>query len=625
MQLKGVSMTNKKYNFWTLVLVSGTAMMLVDFAVMFFFGLSLSALLSRFCPAALAFIAVYCGVMGINARYFAPSFFQNYTETDYAARLKKIGGAPIKMIAISVVLHSLFLAGIFAYNGFLGISSSIKTFLFLAELSFGILVGTFLYVSGDSLVFKTLTSYNLTNYPRDLREKRQELKFFIVPPVVCLMSLLFACSVTLLSIEQSGIMLDSISEKGWHTIQIPIIIFFFCVIVLALVLKKVLSNFYSLIVTQMENLSSERKDLTQRIEICSVDELGSIAGMLNSFCGNLGSGIQDIKGGQKELSATGERLGLNATGIADSISQISGAAEQILIKTRGQMNSVNTSSQTIHEMIKHIRSLDESINVQTSSMNQASSAVEEMVGNISSISSITEKMTSQFKTVGEAAGEGGNIQKQSGDRILTIVMQSQSLQEANKIIATIAAQTNLLAMNAAIEAAHAGEAGRGFSVVADEIRKLAENSSGESKKIGAELKQIIGTIDLIVKDSAASGIAFAEVSRRIDETEKLVIEVDRAIKEQKIGAGQVMESLQVMNDITAKVSSGSREMSQGSGAVLQEIDTLQSNATEIETRMEEISGSINHISASAKEVSDHAAAAQSSIRKISGIVDSFEV
>jgi methyl-accepting chemotaxis protein len=199
------------------------------------------------------------------------------------------------------------------------------------------------------------------------------------------------------------------------------------------------------------------------------------------------------------------------------------------------------------------------------------------------------------------------------------------LQEANKIIATIAAQTNLLSMNAAIEAAHAGEAGRGFSVVADEIRKLAENSSSESRKISVELKQIVATIDHIVKDAEASGTAFAEVSRRIGETEKLVIEVNNAIQEQKTGAGQVMESLKAMNDTNAHVSADSQKMGQGNETMLQEISVLQSSAVEIETRMEEMSASIKKIESGAQEVSNLAASSHSSIEKISVIADGFEV
>ena len=618
-------MTNKKLLFLALVIFTGIALVVADFFILFFFGHSFSMLLSRFCPLALVFVVVYSIVLGLNVKYFAPAFFQGYAENEYLARLKKIGGIPIKLIGLNLVLHPVFLGGILFRSSFLGIDSAISGFLFLAMLSFGILAGTFVYVLSDGLVFRALTSHNLIMYPRELREKRQELKLFIVPIVVSLMSLLFGCSIAFLGISQIEGVLDDIKGAGWHTIQIPIAVYFIFVIAMAVAIKKNLSRFYSSIIVQMDNLSSERKDLTRRISICSVDELSTIAGMVNTFCEHLGEGIRGIKSGHKELSGIGTRLEENASGMADSIARISEASEQVLTKTQSQMESVNMSSQAVHQISDHIKALDESIAAQTSSMNQASSAVEEMVENISSIGLVTEKMVSQFETVEKAAEEGSRVQKESAGRIHEIVEQSHALQEANRIIASIAAQTNLLAMNAAIEAAHAGELGRGFSVVADEIRKLAENSSIESHKISAELKQIVGTISLIVKDAEASGTAFAEVAQRINETEKLVIEVSNAVREQKSGAGQVMESLRVMNEQTANVSDGSQKMSLGSESMIQEISALQGSAGVIKTSMEEMSGGIKNININAQEVSDLAVSARSSIQRISTIADGFEV
>jgi methyl-accepting chemotaxis protein len=258
-------------------------------------------------------------------------------------------------------------------------------------------------------------------------------------------------------------------------------------------------------------------------------------------------------------------------------------------------------------------------------MSQASAAVEEMIGNIGSIGGMTEKMAVQFKTVGDAATAGGAIQQESGVKINEIVEQSQALQEANRIIATIAAQTNLLAMNAAIEAAHAGDAGRGFSVVADEIRKLAETSSGESQKISAELKQIVETINHIVKNAKASEQSFTQVSARVSETGKLVQEVDNAIREQREGAAQVMEALKVMNDVTAQVSTGSKEMSAGNESMLRETSSLQTQTREIAGSVSEMAKEINAVNDGAREISRLALTNQEAIKSISKIVDSFEV
>jgi len=617
-------MINKKSSFQALVILTGMVMVLIDFCILLFFGHSFAILMSRFALPALFFFAVYTGVLGLNAKCFTSEFFQNCAETEYVARLKKIGAIPIKLIAAGVVLHSLFLVLIFFTGNWLKTDPSIKTPIFLATLSFGMLVGTFVYVMGDGLVFRVLISSELTRYPRDLRENRQELKFFIVPIVVALVCLLFGCAVTVLGIDQAVHIIDKVNGSAWFIILIPVIFIMICIAIMALALKKNLSGFYSAIVAQMENLSSEKKDLSRRINVCSVDEIATVSGMVNSFCEHLGEGIQDIKDGQNDLAKVGVQLEEHARSMANSVVRIADAAEQVFAKTRGQLESATASANTVKELADLVETLGESVNTQTSSMSRGSAAVEQMVGNISSIGGVTEKMAAQFKTVGEASEEGRRIQGESRQRISEIVEQSQALQEANKIIATIAAQTNLLAMNAAIEAAHAGELGRGFTVVADEIRKLAENSSTESRKISAELKQIVKTIDKIVRDAEASGEAFAEVSRRIGETGKLVVEVDNAIREQKTGAGQVIESLRVMNETNARVSEDSRKMAQGNASVLREINALQGSATEISSRMEEVTEGIGKIKSGAQEVSNLAAASHSSIEKISSIVNEFE-
>ena len=612
-------MLNSK-KFLLLIILSGAALVTADFLILSFFGIPVSRLWIRFGLPALAFLILYIPLLGRNARCFTHGYFLNLKTQEFSNRIKETGAVPIKMIALNVVSHAVFLGALFFHSGYLGIESGLRGALFLVSLAFGMLVGTFIYVAGDGLVSRTLLAHNLTQYPRDLRENRQELKAFIIPTAVALMTIPFASAITML-----GMGGNETREISMSAVLIPLIIFFCCIIVLTLNLKKNSSILYNSITAQLENLSSEQKDLTKRIGVGSVDELGTIAGMVNTFCEYLNTGIHDIKAGQRDLADTGNRLEENTSAMAVSIAQISGAVEQVLRKTQSQMNNASASSAAIHRTAGAIKTLETSVVAQVDRMNQASAAVEEMVSNISSIGSLTEKMAAQFKTVGEAAAEGTDIQKNSGERIRIIVEQSQALQAANQIIAVIAAQTNLLAMNAAIEAAHAGEAGRGFSVVADEIRKLAENSSNESQKIGAELKQIVTSINQIVKDSEVSGNAFAEVSRRANETEKLVFEVNNAIREQKSGAGQVMESLRAMNEITVQVSDGSTEISRENTSMINEIDALQNSAKEITVSMEEMSGNIGLINANAREVSDLAGTSKMAIQKISAIADGFEV
>jgi methyl-accepting chemotaxis protein len=619
---------NKKWGFLILVLVSGVAIVLVNFLVLLFFR-SASVL-----PVQLAvrigipgvfFIGIYNLLIGRQVGLLDANFFQNASGDIYTERLKKIGSIPIKSISLVVLLQLLFLGGLFFRNEYLGIQAEIKGYLFFAALSLGMLTGTFVYVLSDNIVSRTLIGHNLALFPRDLREERQGLKLLIIPLAVTLVSLFFSFSLIILMIDKSGGTLAGLTGGSWVQILLIMAVFFIIVFILAFTLRKNTKVLFDSIIAQLENLSSEQKDLTKRISICSVDELGTISGMVNSFCENMGGGLKQVMAGQGELSASGLDLEKNASGIAASISQVSGGVEQVRRKAQSQMRSVTDTSAVIQQIAKNIEALNNSIAMQASSVSEASAAVEEMVGNIGSIGNTVDRMANQFKTVNKAASEGTAIQRESRVKVQEIVDESKALQDANKIIAVIASQTNLLAMNAAIEAAHAGDAGRGFSVVADEIRKLAENSSRESHKISTELKQISATIDSIVKGAKSSEDAFIQVSERVGETERLVSEVDNAIREQREGADQVLIALKSMNDITAEVSTGSKEMQAGNVSMLAEMDRLQTDSREISDNMDEMVKSVSQINSGAQEVSSLAESTQASIRTISVIVDSFKV
>jgi methyl-accepting chemotaxis protein len=618
---------SKRRVFITILCAANIVNAVVVFILLFLFrdpAVPPSVMLIRAGLPGLGFILLSTLLLGRSAGLFDSGNFK-VEGAAYGGALKKLGGVPLRMISLLAVLDNVLLAALFAQGPSIGIPAGMGTPLYLICLSLGLLTGTFVYVLTDRLVSKTLIANELTGYPRDLREGRQSIKMLIIPVAVVLISILYSLSLTLLIVARAGGSIFAIDRENWSLMAALIAFFTAVVVALAFTLKKSTSGLFDSVIEQLENLSSAKKDLTRRIFICSVDEVGTIAGMVNSFCENMESGIQDIKGGQGALSASGLKLEENASGMALSLESVSQVVEQVRSKTDEQQQSVTEASSAVRRIAKSIEALDSSIGSQAASMGQASSAVEEMIGNIASIGGVTDKMAVQFKTVDDAATEGSAIQRESGLRIREIVDQSQALQEANRIIATIAAQTNLLAMNAAIEAAHAGDAGRGFSVVADEIRKLAENSSEESRKIGAELKQIVETIDHIVKNAGALEQSFAQISTRVNETGKLVLDVDNAIREQKDGASQILEALKVMNDVSAQVSAGSAEMSQGNESMLKEIGALQSQAGEIAGSVSRMAEDIRNVNTGAQEIAQLALTNQTSIQSISRIVDDFEV
>ena len=232
---------------------------------------------------------------------------------------------------------------------------------------------------------------------------------------------------------------------------------------------------------------------------------------------------------------------------------------------------VETGSEKLTENGRDVQTLATAARDMTESVSTSSSAVEEMIANINSINSILEHNAESVGLLDGATRKGMAGIENVAELVSKIEENSNGLSEMSSVIQKIASQTSLLAMNAAIEAAHAGDSGRGFAVVADEIRKLAENSGSEARKISDVLKNVKQLIDATFKDTGNVQKEFSEVVQLSGTVVEQEQTVRRAISEQNEGGKQLLQAVGSMRELTQTVKERTEKLLTDTNAIKESI------------------------------------------------------
>ena len=397
------------------------------------------------------------------------------------------------------------------------------------------------------------------------------------------------------------------------TIYLGLLVFLIIILALILSIRKTLVFAKNV----SESLSEGEGDLTIRLPVISNNESGELVHSFNKFLDKVKNIIVSVKNNAYTLTGNIQNMRASISiSISDfntiykefetelensnKIAESSANAARVSFMQRTRFTAVN---ETVQLLLENINDINNKMKLQSEAVSKTSSSVQQIMANIVTVSHGATKANDYAKILYTEAQDGSNIGESVMDSIQSIKEYSKQITNITQVIHNIAEQTNLLAMNAAIEAAHAGEHGRGFTVVADKIRKLAEDTGENSKIINEIIEETTQAIDHTVSLAFKSSESMEKILEGSNTLADLISTISGANDELDIGRREILMNISNLNNITEDVQELSLKQMQMSSAVSQNISSVDKLAEDVvnvvnatETDMKELVRSIENVS-----------------------------
>ena len=357
----------------------------------------------------------------------------------------------------------------------------------------------------------------------------------------------------------------------------------------------------NLMIDALHNISQGEGDLTIKLPVVGKDETGILSTYFNETISKLRNAIKNVSTGSFEMKTVGSDLESNMVYVSEFVKAITDSIDELRGHFTEQEKSVSETASAIEEVIKAIRALHEDIDRQLSVVQNSTSSLDGITKFVSSVEENIKDAQDTMQNLASATDSGRETLTQANNISQRISEASGSLIEASAVIQNIANQTNLLAMNAAIEAAHAGKAGKGFAVVASEIRKLAESSSAQGKKITTTLKNIIDEIELLASSASGAVEKFNYISNYSNEVHNAIESVVKVMDKQEENSTNIRDMIKNIGTTTSGVKYNSAEMLASSENILTQATQLDELTRVLRKTMDSIESQVDLINSATQE------------------------
>jgi methyl-accepting chemotaxis protein len=369
------------------------------------------------------------------------------------------------------------------------------------------------------------------------------------------------------------------------------------------VFAQSMSGTLGVINRKLEAMNRDSGDLSVRLDVVAQDDIGRLSENFNGLMQFLRTSLSSVKDSAAQGRDIGGELASTAAESSAAAVQMSASMDGLTRRTTGLRAAASGQKEALGAAAGSLKAFIGKMDEQASAVEESSAAIQQMIANLASIKSTTAEKRELVRALKSDGTEGDSAIADITEAVSGIAVSTETIMELVAVISGISSQTNLLAMNASIEAAHAGNSGRGFSVVADEIRKLAESTDSNSKDIAGSMRVIVEKIKKSVELAERTKLVFKKILDGIAIVDGGMEETLCGLTEASTGSSQIVQAVSELSTLTVGIREAGHGIGERIGKTSEEADLIAQLAAENESSSQEITSGLSEIAQAATNLS----------------------